>query len=54
MRNYKDVIYILTNPLYAGYVKIGYASDLLARLASLNTGMLRNFEPYAVCQLPTT
>lgn len=48
MRNYKNVIYILTNPLYAGYVKIGYASDLLARLASLNTGMLRNFEPYAV------
>lgn len=48
MKNYKNVIYILTNPLYAGYIKIGYASDLQQRLASLNTGMLRNFEPYAV------
>ena len=47
-RNYKNVIYILTNPLYAGYIKIGYASDLNARLCSLNTGMLRDFEPYAV------
>lgn len=52
MTNYKNVIYILTNPLYAGYVKIGYASDLYSRLASLNTGMLRNFEPYAVYETP--
>lgn len=48
MKNYKNVIYILTNPLYAGYIKIGYASDLQQRLSSLNTGMLRNFEAYAV------
>lgn len=52
MRNYQNVIYILTNPLYAGYVKIGYASDLSSRLASLNTGMLRNFETYAVYETP--
>lgn len=48
MKNYKNVIYIITNPLYAGYIKIGYASDLSQRLSSLNTGMLRNFEAYAV------
>ena len=48
MKNYRDCIYILTNPLYGGYVKIGYASDLNSRLASLNTGMLRNFDVYAV------
>lgn len=52
MHNYKNVIYILTNPLYAGYVKIGYASDLMDRIGSLNTGMLRNFEAYAVYETP--
>lgn len=52
MKNYKNVVYILINPLYAGYVKIGYASDLNQRLSSLNTGMLRNFEPYAVYETP--
>ena len=52
MKNYKNVVYILINPLYAGYVKIGYASDLYQRLASLNTGMLRNCEPYAVYETP--
>ena len=52
MKNYHNVVYILTNPLYAGYVKIGYASDLSARLSSLNTGMLRNFEAYAVYETP--
>lgn len=50
--NYKNVIYILTNPLYAGYIKIGYASDLKQRLASLNTGMLRNFDVFAVYETP--
>lgn len=44
MINYKNCIYVLTNPLYAGYVKIGYASDLNSRLVSLNTGMLQNCE----------
>lgn len=48
MINYKNCIYVLTNPLYAGYVKIGYASDLNSRLASLNTGMLQNFEVYCI------
>ncbi len=43
-----NVIYVLTNPQYPGYVKIGYASDLKARLASLNTGALTEFTPYAV------
>lgn len=52
MKNYRDCIYILTNPLYGGYVKIGYASDLNSRLASLNTGMLRNFDVYAVYETP--
>ena len=52
MKNYKNAIYIITNPLYAGYVKIGYASDLQQRLSTLNTGMLRNFEAYAVYETP--
>lgn len=34
--NYKNVIYILTNPSFDGYVKIGYADDLDKRLAQLN------------------
>lgn len=52
MKNYHNVIYILTNPLFAGYVKIGYASDLNSRLASLNTGLLRNFDVFAVYETP--
>lgn len=44
----KNVIYILTNPQYPGYVKIGYASDLSKRLSGLNTGSLSDFVPYAV------
>ena len=52
MRNFKNVIYILTNPMYAGYVKIGYAADLYSRIASLNTGMLRNYDVYAVYETP--
>lgn len=44
----QNVIYILTNPQYPGYIKIGYASDLKARVASLNTGALVEFSPYAV------
>ena len=46
-------IYILTNPMYPGYVKIGYAQDIKARLSSLNTGMLRDFECYALYETPT-
>ena len=44
----ENVIYILTNPQYPGYVKIGYASDLKQRISSLNTGVLVSFSPYAV------
>lgn len=44
----ENVIYILTNPQYPGYVKIGYASDLKSRISSLNTGALVEFSPYAV------
>ena len=44
----ENVIYILTNPQYPGYIKIGYASDLKQRLSSLNTGALVEFVPYAV------
>ena len=44
----ENVIYVLTNPQYPGYIKIGYASDLKQRLSSLNTGALVEFEPYAV------
>ena len=32
----KGVIYILTNPSFPQYVKIGYANDLKSRLKSLN------------------
>ena len=44
----ENVIYILTNPQYPGYIKIGYASDLKQRLSSLNTGALVEFVQYAV------
>ena len=44
----ENVVYILTNPQYPGYIKIGYASDLKQRLQSLNTGALVEFKPYAV------
>ena len=48
----ENVIYILTNPQYPGYVKIGYASDLKSRVSSLNTGALVEFTPYAVYETP--
>ena len=34
--NNTGVIYILTNPSFPQYVKIGYANDLKSRLKSLN------------------
>ena len=34
--NKKGVIYILTNPSFPEYVKIGYADDVEKRLAQLN------------------
>ena len=36
MSETKGVIYILTNPAFPQYVKIGYADDIEARLKSLN------------------
>ena len=48
----ENVVYILTNPQYPGYIKIGYASDLKQRLQSLNTGALVEFKPYAVYETP--
>lgn len=53
MMNYKNCLYVLTNPLYAGYVKIGYASDLNSRLATLNTSMLKNFEVFCIYETQT-
>lgn len=46
----KNVIYILTNQQYPGYVKIGYASDLIDRLNTLNTGALVGFQVYGVLE----
>ena len=48
MGKIQNVIYILTNPQYPEYIKIGYASDLKARLSSLDTGTMSSFIPYAV------
>lgn len=48
----ENVVYILTNPQYPGYIKIGYASDLKQRVQSLNTGALVEFVPYAVYETP--
>ena len=36
MENSKGYIYILTNPSFPEYVKIGYADDIKTRLAQLN------------------
>lgn len=35
-KNIAGVIYILTNPSFPDYVKIGYATDIKKRLAQLN------------------
>lgn len=52
MAKIENVVYILINPQYPGYIKIGYASDLKQRLSSLNTGALVEFIPYAVYETP--
>ena len=36
MDDTKGVIYILTNPSFPDYVKIGYAADVQKRLVGLN------------------
>ena len=39
----KGVIYILTNPSFPEYVKIGYADDVNKRLAQLNRSECTSF-----------
>jgi hypothetical protein ELI_2925 len=50
MENKKGAIYILTNPSFPEYVKIGYADDLNKRLNSLNSSLAVPFafRPYAI------
>lgn len=49
MNNIKGVIYILTNPAFPAYVKIGYADNLENRLKSLNNSSIpMHFRVYAV------
>lgn len=36
MQDFKGVVYILTNPSFPDYVKIGYANDISERLKQLN------------------
>ncbi len=49
------VIYILTNPAFEDYVKIGFATDLEQRLKSLNSnpGVPYSFRAYAVYHVTT-
>lgn len=48
----KGVIYILTNPAFPEYVKIGYADDLEKRLKSLNNSSVpMHFRVYAVYEV---
>ena len=55
----KGVIYILTNPAFPQYVKIGYAQDLETRLKQVNRSetIPHAFRVYAVydveCRLTT-
>ena len=46
----ENVIYVITNAMYPGYVKIGYAQDLKQRISNLNTGAMTDFQPYAVLE----
>ena len=48
MNECTGVIYILTNPSFPQYVKIGYASDLERRLRELN----RSASAYCVVKEP--
>lgn len=51
----KGVIYILTNPSFPEYVKIGYADDIDQRLAQLNNSecIPFAFRVYAVYEVPS-
>ena len=43
----KGYIYIVTNPMMTGYIKIGYAKDINDRLKTFNTGSIKDYECYA-------
>ena len=45
--NKNGVVYILTNPSFPDYVKIGYSTDLEKRLSILNTSVPCSFMVYA-------
>ena len=53
MSNSKGVIYILTNPSFPQYVKIGYATDVQQRLDELNrsTAVPFSFRVYATYEV---
>lgn len=53
--NTKGVIYILTNPSFPGYVKIGYADNMENRLKLLNRSecILFAFRVYAIYEVST-
>ena len=44
MSDKRGVIYILTNPSFPDYVKIGYADDINKRLKQLNRSECIQFE----------
>ena len=48
-----DVIYILTNPSFPQFVKIGYADDVLDRVATLNSnpGLPYSFRIFATYEV---
>lgn len=56
MGNKKGVIYILTNPSFPQYVKIGYATDVKQRLDELNrnTAVPFAFRIYATYEVDST
>ena len=51
MENKKGVIYILTNPSFPDYVKIGYADDIDKRLKQLNRSECIPFCFQSICYL---
>ncbi|MGL4647682.1 MAG: GIY-YIG nuclease family protein [Mycoplasmoidaceae bacterium] len=55
MNNKNGVIYILTNPSFPKYVKIGYADDIEKRLKQLNRSdcIPYAFRPYACYKVST-
>ena len=55
MNKVQGVIYILTNPSFPEYVKIGYADDMEQRLAQLNRSECTPFafRVYATYEVPT-